>query len=105
MTSDDGVWRLMRKDALLGTITVDEADFPWLRGQFVPQPSFRQVKPWFDELHAIVEAEEFERFDDAYNRIEEALTLLSPSGPVDEFLLHIHQGRAWFRWSDEPTPG
>ncbi|MET7718738.1 hypothetical protein ABZS89_41465, partial [Streptomyces sp. NPDC005407] len=33
------MWRLMCKDALLGTITVDEVDFPWLRGWFVPERS------------------------------------------------------------------
>ncbi|WP_340563517.1 hypothetical protein [Streptomyces sp. GSL17-111] len=105
MSQDETVWRLMREDALMGTITVDEADFPWLRGRFVPERAFEEVKPWFDEVHVIVEAEEFERFDDAYDRIEGALTLLSSSGPVDEFLLHIHEDRAWFRWHDGPSGG
>jgi hypothetical protein len=103
MTDDDTAWRLTRGNSLLGTIIVDETDFPWLRGRFVPTPAFQQVKPWFDEVHAIVEAEEFDRFDEAYDRIENSLTLLSPSGPVEEFLLHIHQDRAWFRWNDETT--
>ncbi|MFF8837616.1 hypothetical protein [Streptomyces sp. NPDC015130] len=30
------------------------------------------------------------------------LSLVAPSGPVADFLLHISDDRAWFRWSDEP---
>ncbi|MEV7197990.1 hypothetical protein AB0N81_40285 [Streptomyces sp. NPDC093510] len=65
-----------------------------------PQPAFSQFKPWFDEINALVEEGEFERFDEVYDLIEGALTLESPSGPVAEFLLHIDQERAWFRWSE-----
>ncbi|MFD9596170.1 hypothetical protein ACFWA9_25960 [Kitasatospora sp. NPDC059973] len=96
------VWRLMRQEELPGEIVIDESEFPWLHGRFAPAPTFGAVKPWFDESLALVEAEEFERFDDSYDRIAAALTLLAPSGPVAEFLLHISDGRAWFRWSDEP---
>jgi hypothetical protein len=42
------VWRLMRQDELVGEIAIDEAEFPWLSGRFVPAPSFADVKPWFD---------------------------------------------------------
>ncbi|MFF6980893.1 hypothetical protein ACFZAV_25040 [Streptomyces sp. NPDC008343] len=95
-------WRLMRQDELLGEIVIDETDFPWLNGRFVPTPTFGEVKPWFDESLALLEAEEYERFDDSYDRIADTLSLVAPSGPVAEFLLHISDGRAWFRWSDEP---
>ncbi|MFI8084538.1 SRPBCC family protein [Kitasatospora sp. NPDC086009] len=96
------VWRLMRQEELLGEIVIDESEFPWLYGRFAPTAAFGAVKPWFDESLALVEAEEFERFDDSYDRIAAALTLLAPSGLVAEFLLHINDGRAWLRWSDEP---
>ncbi|MFD9359048.1 hypothetical protein [Streptomyces sp. NPDC060031] len=96
----------MRQDALLGTITVEEADFPWLHGSFAPEPGFAEVKPWFDAVLAAVEAEAYdERFDAAYASIAESLTLLSPAGPVAEFLLHIEGGAAWFRWIEEPDAG
>ncbi|MFI1177279.1 hypothetical protein [Streptomyces melanogenes] len=104
MTDPDGTWRLMSGNTLVGTITVDDGGMPWLRGRFFPEVAFSQFKPWFDAVNALVEAEEFERFDDAYDRIENALTLVSPSGPVAEFLLHIDQDRAWFRWQ-EATAG
>ncbi|MFE1271229.1 hypothetical protein [Streptomyces sp. NPDC058758] len=96
------VWRLMRQEELLGEIVIDEVDFPWLNGRFVPTPTFGEVKPWFDESLALLEAEEYERFDDFHDRIADALSLVAPSGPVAQFLLHISDGRAWFRWSDEP---
>ena len=96
------VWRLVRQEELLGEIVIDEVDFPWLNGCFVPAPAFGVVKPWFDESLALLGAKEYERFDDSYARIAGALSLVAPSGPVAEFLLHIRDGRAWFRWSDEP---
>ncbi|MGW7199109.1 hypothetical protein [Streptomyces chryseus] len=65
--------------------------------------AFSQFTPWFDEINALVDAEEFEQVDDVYDLIEGALTLESPSGPIDEFLLHIDQDRAWFRWDDGPA--
>ncbi|MFK4066756.1 hypothetical protein [Streptomyces sp. NPDC029674] len=100
MIATDGTWRLMNGSTLVGTITVDDSDMPWLLGHFSPLPAFSQFKPWFDEINALVEAEEFERFDDVYDRIEDALTLVSASGPVDQFLLHIDHDRAWFRWQE-----
>jgi hypothetical protein len=103
MTDLHSEWRLLSGSTLVGTITVDEVGMLWQRGRFLPKPVFSQFKPWFDEVNACVEAEEFERFDDAYDRIENSLTLVSPSGPVAEFLLHIDHDRAWFRWDGEPA--
>ena len=96
------VWRLEQGKTLLGEIVIEEADFPWLSGRFIADPAFATVKPWFDETLALLEAEQHEQFDAAYDRIAQALTLASPSGPVAEFLLHVQDDQAWFRWSDEP---
>ncbi|MFF7441793.1 hypothetical protein [Streptomyces sp. NPDC008122] len=103
MGFEGDLWRLMRQEELLGEIAIDGADFPWLHGHFMPTPAFEEVRPWFDESLALLEAEEYERFDTSYDRIADALALVAPSGPVAEFLLHINDGRAWFRWSDEPV--
>ncbi|MFF0413002.1 hypothetical protein ACFYUY_21490 [Kitasatospora sp. NPDC004745] len=97
-----GVWRLLQGGEPLGGIVVDDADFPWLHGRFVPTEAFARVRPWFDEYLDLLEAEQFERFDDCYDRIAASLSLVSPSGPVPEFLLHVRDTRAWFRWSDTP---
>ncbi|MDX2544715.1 hypothetical protein ACOT81_20305 [Streptomyces sp. WI04-05B] len=96
------VWRLRRGEESLGEIVIAEADFPWLSGRFVPEPAFAEVEPWFVETLALIEAERYDEFEDAYDRIARALTLVAPSGPVAEFLLHIQGDQAWFRWSDEP---
>lgn len=102
MGFDGQVWRLERARELLGEIVVEEADFPWLSGRFTPEPAFAEVKPWFDEALALLDAEEYEGFEDAYARIAGCLSLVAPTGPVAEFLLHVQDGQAWFRWSDEP---
>ncbi|MFF1265286.1 hypothetical protein ACFVZE_05545 [Streptomyces anulatus] len=103
MTDLHAEWRLLSGSTLIGTITVDEPGMPWQHGRFFPEPAFSQFKPWFDEANALVEAEEFERFDAVYDLIEGALTLESPSGPVAAFLLHIDRERAWFRWDEGPA--
>ncbi|MGA5820169.1 hypothetical protein ACPC54_20160 [Kitasatospora sp. NPDC094028] len=95
-------WRLLRGEELLGEIVVEESDFAWTDGRFLPRPGFAEVKPWFDESAALVDAEEYEAFELAYDRIDGALTLVGPAGPAAEFLLHIRGDRARFRWSDEP---
>ncbi|MFJ9646175.1 hypothetical protein ACWEPM_29040 [Streptomyces sp. NPDC004244] len=104
------VWRLERQQPhqdqgereLLGEIEIVESDFPWLRGRFTPQRAFAEFRPWFDEAHAALEDEDFERFDEVYASMTRSLSLVSPAGPVAEFLLHIQGGEAWFRWSDTP---
>ncbi|WP_424893213.1 hypothetical protein [Streptomyces sp. XH2] len=96
-TSAENVWRLLRGDTLVGTITVDDGDFPWLAGRFAAEPAFEGVRPWFEELLAVLAADDFDRFDAAYDPIAEALTLVSPTGPVGEFLLYIEGDEARFR--------
>lgn len=98
----NGSWQLQRRGEVLGEIVIDGANFPWLHGQFLPRPAFAEVKPWFDESLALVEAENFERFEDSYTRIAGSVSLVAAAGPVAEFLLHIEDDRAWFRWSDKP---
>ncbi|WP_424216897.1 hypothetical protein ACN20G_32885 (plasmid) [Streptomyces sp. BI20] len=99
------VWRLERSGEPLGEILVDEAEFPWLRGRFRPGPAFAEVAPWFARSLAVLDAGEYGRFDEEYAPIAATLTLRSPTGPAAEFLLHIEDDRAWFRWSTHPpTP-
>ncbi|WP_329564357.1 hypothetical protein [Kitasatospora sp. NBC_01266] len=106
MSYRERTWRLLRGELLVGEVEVDGSDFPWLNGRFVAGPGYAAVRPWFDESLAALEAEEFERFEDAYAPIGRELTLVAPdAGPVAEFLLHIEGGRAWFRWSDEAFDG
>lgn len=104
MTTGDQVWRLVRDEEPIGEIVIDEADWPWLHGRFVPAPAFSQVKGLFDREQELLEAEDFPAWETAYGQIASTMTLVSPDGPVAEFLLHVEGDRAWFRWSDEPFP-
>ncbi|MGV9267997.1 hypothetical protein ACWDRR_25425 [Kitasatospora sp. NPDC003701] len=97
-----GTWRLLHRGGPIGEILVDDGDFPWLSGRFVPAAGFAEVAPWFAESRALLEAEDHDGFDRVYDRIAGELTLIAPDGPVAEFLLHIDGDRASFRWSDEP---
>jgi hypothetical protein len=91
----------------VGDIVIDEADFPWLHGRFVPGPGFAAVEPLFHRELELLERygeddEAGEEWEAAHAHIRRAVSLTSPEGPVAEFLLHISGDRAWFRWSDEP---
>jgi hypothetical protein len=103
------VWHLRRGDEVLGDITITDADFPWLSGRFAPRPGFAAVAPLFAEELARSRATEdddsaanLQAWETAYERIAATVSLVAPSGPAAEFLLHIDGNEAWFRWSDEP---
>ncbi|MER7077584.1 hypothetical protein [Saccharopolyspora kobensis] len=98
-------WRLHRGEELVGEIEVTDADFPWLSGPFRPQPAFAEFEPVFAaELELAESDDDWAAWEQIYDRINEALTLVSPRGPVAEFILHVQDGEAWFRWIDEPPP-
>jgi hypothetical protein len=103
------VWHLRRGEEVLGEITITEADFPWLRGSFIARAGFAEVAPLFTEEIALGEVTldsdrvaDIEAWEAAYERITNTMSLAAPSGPVAEFLLHIEEDEAWFRWSEEP---
>ena len=96
------VWRLVRQDEPVGEIVIEETDFPWLRGRFIAGPTFAAFEPLFTRSGVLADTEDWEGFEGVYEEITKALSLVSPSGPVAEFLLHIQDGHSWFRWSDEP---
>jgi hypothetical protein len=102
-------WELREGEQLIGTITITDQDFPWLSGSFAPEPGFARWEPVFVAEEALLKEvsvedseEGWERWERLYDPIRKTLTLVSPSGPVAEFLLHIEGDAAWFRWSDEP---
>jgi hypothetical protein len=98
-------WELRHGDELLGVITVEDQDFPWLTGRFEESPGFARWAPLFAESSALLDelsdsddAAEWERWERLYDRISGALTLVAPNEPVTDFLLHIEDGQASFRW-------
>ncbi|AXX30822.1 hypothetical protein KCV87_02790 [Actinosynnema pretiosum subsp. pretiosum] len=97
-----GVWRLVRRGGgeVVCWVDVLEADFPWLVGQVRAGPAFDGVAPLFARVREL--ADRGEEWSEVYARIEAEVELVSPEGPVAEFLLHLDGGRAWFRFGEEP---
>jgi hypothetical protein len=95
------VWTLQHGDRVIGRITIDDIDFPWLEGGFEPLPGFEAFKPLFDRSLELVD-DHPEAWEPVYAQIATRLELHSEHGPAAEFLLHIENDRAWFRWSDTP---
>ena len=102
-------WELREGDELIGTFTIDEQDFPWLSGAFAPEPGFARWARLFAEEQALLDqvsfsdsAEDWERWETLYTRISSVLTVVAPSTPVVDYLLHIDDGRAHLRWTDTP---
>ncbi|MFI7393096.1 hypothetical protein [Streptomyces tendae] len=90
--------------AEIGEILIEDADFPWLSGRFRAGPAYGAVRDLFARELALVErdgAEHRAAWEAVSAEIERRVRLVSPDGPVAEFLLHIEGDRAWFRWSDE----
>lgn len=99
------VWRVRSGAEPVGEIVIDDADFPWLSGRFTAGPAFGAVQELFARELALTQRDDeghWGEWESAYDEIRRRVSLLSPDGPVPEFLLHIEGDRAWFRWSDEP---
>lgn len=99
-------WELRHGDEPIGVITIEEQDFPWLSGRFDASPGFARWAPLFDASQRLLDeisdsddAADWERWEQLYERISGALTLVAPNEPVAEYLLHVEDGRAWFRWA------
>ncbi|MEV0494255.1 hypothetical protein [Streptomyces atratus] len=108
MGFEGDIWRLLRGPDPVGDIVIDDRDFPWLQGRFVPGLAYESVRPLFEREPALIDHIEegpaaVAAWEAAYDEIERILTLVCPdNGPVAEFLLHIDGERAWFRWSLTP---
>ncbi|WP_217238244.1 hypothetical protein [Streptomyces sp. AC555_RSS877] len=105
MGFDGEVWRVRSGEEAVGEIVIDDVDFPWLAGKFTVGPAYGAVRELFARELALAERDDEahrQEWEAAYDEIRHRVSLFSPDGPVPEFLLHIEQDRAWFRWSDEP---
>jgi hypothetical protein len=103
--SHEQPWQLLQGETLIGEVYVTDTDFPWLNGRFVPQDEFENVRALFEEELALVDREgelDVEKWESIYQQITHTVTLMKPDAtPAAEFLLHIKDNNAWFRWSDE----
>lgn len=95
------IWTLHHEGCLIGRVTIDDVDFPWLEGAFEALGGFEEFRPLFDRSLELVDGDP-EVWEVVYAQIADRLELRSPERPVPEFLLNIEGERAWFRWSDTP---
>jgi hypothetical protein len=95
-------YRLMYNDTLFGILTPYEHDFPWVYCNFEAELSFAPLQPLFDAEQQAFETDErdVEMWEKLYEPIMALhLYLLGDDGKkIEEMLLHIANGQAWFRF-------
>lgn len=96
-------FQLKQKGQLLGTLRQYDSDFPWINCKFEPTEAFRQFKPLFDEELEFMKSEPFdiEEWDAAYSKIIDlnlVLIDLTDKSSITEFMLHVKDDKAWFRY-------
>lgn len=103
-------WTVTQHNELVGVIDVDDFDWPWLYGVFKPTPAFERFRERFDAERRLIEETTFDSIEEVEARESiqrslraDGLCLRRPDGTaVAEFMLHVDDDRAWFRYSDEP---
>ena len=97
-------WNLVAPDeTVFGRLTLqhDGADMFWHDGTFAPTPAFDAIAPLFVETLRLLEGDEMDAFEVAYERIVALGLGLHPiegGDPIREFLLHIDGGQARVRY-------
>jgi hypothetical protein len=92
---------LKQGETVLGTLEDDGGDFPWRYCTFKPTEAFQKIKPLFDRELELLKAEDWDQFEQAYQRIKDlGLRLVEKDGETEitDFLLHIQDKAAWFRY-------
>jgi hypothetical protein len=103
MSGSDEVWRLFAGDEVVADLVVTGGDFPWLEARFEAQPAFEAFRPLFDAEWAATDSQDWDRADELYREVKKTFRLADADGvEVAEFLLHVQDHEAWWRWSYEP---
>ena len=90
---------LKQGEKLLGILRSYDTDFPWVNCKFEATPSFNDIRPLFDQELRLLDADQMDDWETAYERIKSlSLKLFNTSDMknIDEFLLHIRENEAWF---------
>jgi hypothetical protein len=92
---------LFARTVLMGELELTNTNQPWFHSRFSPTASFAALKPLFDKEYELLAEENFDEWEAFYEQIIEKCLLLvhEPSGVrIEEFLLHVKDGEAWFRY-------
>ncbi|HEY1701051.1 MAG TPA: hypothetical protein VGG75_15180 [Trebonia sp.] len=107
-TNTGAVWQLRHKGEIVASLVVSDSEWPWVYARLQPRPGFGRIQPLLaEELRLLDDIEnKVDEWEAAYDEIRKDLTLLYPDGnPVPEYLLHVKNDNAWWRWNDQPFPG
>jgi hypothetical protein len=95
-------YRLMCKDTSLGVLIPYKDDFPWVYCHFQAEPSFATLQPLFDAEQHALDATPMDA--DAWEKLYEPIAALNlyllgdDETKIEEMLIHIADGQAWFRF-------
>ena len=92
---------LKHGEDLLGVLQRYDSDFPWFKCSFEATANFSQVKHLFDDELVLLEANQMDEWEVAYQRINALGLKLVDSETkeeIGEFLLHIQGSEAWVRY-------
>jgi hypothetical protein len=94
-------YRLIRGQDVLGLLTTQGSDMPWLLGMFEPTPAFEEVQDLFQEELRLLDADDMDAWAKVWNKIAEPGLRLEPTDggePIADFLVHIRGQKAWWRY-------
>lgn len=95
-------WNLKRGEEILGLLTELDIDQPWIICQFQASTSFASYQPLFIEELKLLDSDEMELWQRAYQNIDELGLVLEPSSgggeTIRDFILHIDGNNARFRY-------
>jgi hypothetical protein len=94
-------YRVLRNGVLLGKLTRTGSDMPWWVGGFDPAPAFESLRSVFDKERELLEADEdMDAWGQAWEELSQGLVLKPLDGrpPITEFLLHIDERTATWRY-------
>ena len=96
-----GPLELKRGEMVLGTLRPYDMDDPWLLCKFEPTAAFAEIAPLFLQELAVIQDADNTKWINAYSEIEQLGLRLVPvdnGEEISEFLLHIDDNEAWFRY-------
>ena len=95
-------WELKKGGELLGVLTEQNIHQPWINCKFQASPAFALYEGLFAEEIRLLNRDEMELRQQAYQKIDElelALEPLNEGGEtIKDFILHIDGDRAQFRY-------
>ena len=94
-------WRAFLDSKHIGDLELVEIDMPWFNCGFTPTGDYTQYARLFERELALLNADEMEEWEAAYDSIDALGLKLVPTIPgeadIVEPILHIEGSTAWFR--------